>query len=34
MAQNKDLTKCNSYEKSQLILYKEQQVDELKKKIR
>ncbi|RDY13714.1 Protein TIC 214, partial [Mucuna pruriens] len=31
VAQNKDLTKCDSYEKSRLILYKEQQVDTLKK---
>nr|YP_010162936.1 hypothetical chloroplast RF19 [Kennedia prostrata]QRI60645.1 hypothetical chloroplast RF19 [Kennedia prostrata] len=31
-AQNKDLTKFDSYEKSRLILYKEQQVDALKKK--
>nr|QVY57426.1 hypothetical protein Ycf1 [Mucuna sempervirens] len=32
VAQNKDLKKCDSYEKSQLILYKEQQVDAFKKK--
>nr|YP_010163185.1 hypothetical chloroplast RF19 [Psophocarpus tetragonolobus]QRI60977.1 hypothetical chloroplast RF19 [Psophocarpus tetragonolobus] len=34
VAQNKDLTEWDSYEKSQLILYKEQEVDALKKKIR
>nr|YP_009995713.1 hypothetical protein RF1 [Haymondia wallichii]QNQ64576.1 hypothetical protein RF1 [Haymondia wallichii]UZA65237.1 hypothetical protein RF1 [Haymondia wallichii]UZA65404.1 hypothetical protein RF1 [Haymondia wallichii]UZA65488.1 hypothetical protein RF1 [Haymondia wallichii] len=34
IALNKDLTKWDSYEKSRLILYKEQQVDALKKKIR
>nr|YP_009680772.1 hypothetical protein Ycf1 [Kummerowia striata]AYA54506.1 hypothetical protein Ycf1 [Kummerowia striata] len=34
VTQNKDLTKYNSYEKSRLILYKEQQVGVLKKKIR
>nr|YP_010700908.1 hypothetical chloroplast RF1 [Neustanthus phaseoloides]WCI20980.1 hypothetical chloroplast RF1 [Neustanthus phaseoloides] len=34
IAPNKDLTKWDSYGKSQLILYKEQQVDTLKKKIR
>nr|QJQ78417.1 hypothetical chloroplast RF19 [Hylodesmum podocarpum] len=32
VAQNKDLTKYNSYEKNRLILYKEQQVGALKKK--
>nr|YP_009111712.1 hypothetical chloroplast RF19 [Apios americana]AHI95841.1 hypothetical chloroplast RF19 [Apios americana] len=32
IAQNKDLTKCDSYEKTRLILYKEQQVNALKKK--
>nr|YP_009868844.1 Ycf1 [Spatholobus pulcher]QKI32369.1 Ycf1 [Spatholobus pulcher] len=32
VARNKDLTKWDSYEKSRLILYKEQQVDALKKK--
>nr|YP_010891104.1 Ycf1 [Erythrina sandwicensis]WJK72554.1 Ycf1 [Erythrina sandwicensis] len=32
VAQNKDLTKWDSYEKIQLILYKEQEVDVLKKK--
>nr|YP_009127665.1 hypothetical chloroplast RF19 [Pachyrhizus erosus]AHY33280.1 hypothetical chloroplast RF19 [Pachyrhizus erosus] len=34
IAQKKDLTKWDSYEKSRLILYKKQQVDALKKKIR
>nr|QHS70139.1 hypothetical protein RF1 [Pediomelum tenuiflorum] len=34
IAQNKDLTQWNSYEKNRLILYKEQQVNVLKKKIR
>nr|WDV14749.1 hypothetical chloroplast RF1 [Pueraria montana] len=34
IAQKKDLTEYYSYEKSRLILYKEQQVDALKKKIR
>nr|QXO89476.1 Ycf1 [Caesalpinia pulcherrima] len=37
MAQNKDLTKCHSYEKNRLILYKKQEVDSLtnkKKKIK
>nr|YP_010169844.1 hypothetical protein RF1 [Amphicarpaea edgeworthii]QRZ59666.1 hypothetical protein RF1 [Amphicarpaea edgeworthii] len=33
IAQKKDLTKWDSYEKNRLILYKEQQVDALKKKI-
>nr|YP_009584521.1 hypothetical chloroplast RF19 [Balsamocarpon brevifolium]QBL56562.1 hypothetical chloroplast RF19 [Balsamocarpon brevifolium] len=32
VAQNKDLTKCHSYEKNRLILYKKQEVDSLKKK--
>nr|UDH55188.1 Ycf1 protein [Amorpha californica var. napensis] len=32
VAQNKDLTKCDSYEKTRLILYKNQQVDSLTKK--
>nr|WHS15995.1 hypothetical protein RF1 [Ormosia semicastrata f. pallida] len=32
VAQNKDLTKCDSYEKNRLILYKKQQVDSLTKK--
>nr|YP_010511869.1 hypothetical protein Ycf1 [Trischidium molle]UXL83193.1 hypothetical protein Ycf1 [Trischidium molle] len=32
MAQNKDLTKCDSYEKIRLILYKKQEVDSLTKK--
>nr|YP_010159274.1 hypothetical chloroplast RF19 [Philenoptera violacea]QRG31553.1 hypothetical chloroplast RF19 [Philenoptera violacea] len=32
VTQNKDLTKCDSYKKNRLILYKEQQVDALKKK--
>nr|YP_009771881.1 hypothetical chloroplast RF19 [Baphia racemosa]QIT02666.1 hypothetical chloroplast RF19 [Baphia racemosa] len=32
VAQKKDLTKCDSYEKTLLILYKKQQVDSLKKK--
>nr|YP_009770974.1 Ycf1 [Mezoneuron cucullatum]QIT01676.1 Ycf1 [Mezoneuron cucullatum] len=37
VAQNKDLTKCHSYEKNRLILYKKQEVDSLtnqKKKIK
>nr|YP_010962946.1 hypothetical protein RF1 [Senna reticulata]WNI02571.1 hypothetical protein RF1 [Senna reticulata] len=37
VAQNKDLTKCHSYEKKRLILYKKQEVDSLtnqKKKIK
>nr|UYX60719.1 hypothetical chloroplast RF19 [Ormosia semicastrata] len=32
VAQNKDLTKCDSYEKTRLILYKKQQVDSLTNK--
>nr|YP_009127251.1 hypothetical chloroplast RF19 [Libidibia coriaria]AHY32866.1 hypothetical chloroplast RF19 [Libidibia coriaria] len=32
VAQNKDLTKCHSYEKNRLILYKKQEVDSLTKK--
>nr|QJW34049.1 hypothetical chloroplast RF19 [Abrus pulchellus subsp. cantoniensis] len=32
VAQNKDLTNCDSYEKTRLILYKEEQIDALKKK--
>nr|YP_010513951.1 hypothetical protein Ycf1 [Platycyamus regnellii]UXL85522.1 hypothetical protein Ycf1 [Platycyamus regnellii] len=32
VAQKKDLTKCDSYEKTRLLLYKEQQIDALKKK--
>ena len=31
VAQNKDLTKCDSYEKTRLILYKKQEVDSLTK---
>nr|YP_010512611.1 hypothetical protein Ycf1 [Baptisia leucophaea]UXL84018.1 hypothetical protein Ycf1 [Baptisia leucophaea] len=34
VAENQDLTKCDSYEKNRLILYKKQQVNSLKKKLK